>query len=136
MQNATEPFQEESRIKSIFWGTVLLGMIFLVSRNNYLLFHSLVEVFSVCVAFAVFLIVWNCRRFLQNNYLKLIGTAYLFIAMLEFLHYLSYKGMNVFTGYDANLPTQLWIIARYLQSLSFLVAPWFIDRKLNPTAVF
>ncbi len=30
--------------------------------------------------------------------------------------------MNVIPGYDSNLPTQLWIAARYLQSLSFMAA--------------
>ena len=134
MQNATEPFQEESKIRSVFWGTVILGGVFLVSRNNYLLFHSIVEVFSVCIAFAVFLVVWNCRRFIQNNYLKLIGTAYLFIAILEFLHYLSYKGMGIFSGYDANLPTQLWIASRYLLAASFLIGFFFLKRTVNLTA--
>jgi len=48
---------------------------------------------------------------------------------------MAYRGMGIFTGYDANLPTQLWIAARYLQSLSLLAAPWFIDRKLNIRAI-
>ncbi|MDP3039341.1 MAG: MASE3 domain-containing protein, partial [Deltaproteobacteria bacterium] len=37
----------------------------------------------------------------------------------------------VFSGYDANLPTQLWIAARYLQSISLLLAPLWIGRKLK-----
>ncbi|MCJ7493093.1 MAG: PAS domain S-box protein, partial [Deltaproteobacteria bacterium] len=44
---------------------------------------------------------------------------------------LAYKGMGVFSGYDANLPTQLWIAARYLQSISLLLAPLWIGRKLK-----
>lgn len=43
---------------------------------------------------------------------------------------MAYKGMGVFSGYDANLPTQLWIAARYLQSASLLVAPAFF--KVRP----
>jgi diguanylate cyclase (GGDEF)-like protein len=39
--------------------------------------------------------------------------------------------MGVFPGEDANLPTQLWIVARYMQSLSLLVALLFLRRKLN-----
>jgi diguanylate cyclase (GGDEF)-like protein len=44
--------------------------------------------------------------------------------------------MGVFPGDDANLPTQLWIVARYVQSLSLLVALLFVRRKLNAYVVF
>jgi hypothetical protein len=39
--------------------------------------------------------------------------------------------MGVFQGYDSNLPTQLWIASRYVQSLSLLIALLFLRRKLN-----
>ncbi len=49
---------------------------------------------------------------------------------------LAYKGMGVFQGFDANLPTQLWIAARYMEGLSFLIAPFFFRRRLNQNLVF
>jgi PAS domain S-box-containing protein len=39
--------------------------------------------------------------------------------------------MGVFEGFDADLPTQLWISARYLESISFLIAPVLLRRKIN-----
>jgi PAS domain S-box-containing protein len=39
--------------------------------------------------------------------------------------------MNIFIDYDANLPTQLWIAARYWQSLSYLIASIVIKKKVN-----
>ncbi len=45
---------------------------------------------------------------------------------------MAYKGMNIFSGYDANLPTQLWLAQRYLLSISFLMAPVFLKRSFNP----
>jgi diguanylate cyclase (GGDEF)-like protein len=39
--------------------------------------------------------------------------------------------MRIFPADDANLPTQLWIAARYLQSLSFLSAVLLIRQKIN-----
>jgi len=39
--------------------------------------------------------------------------------------------MNIFLDYDANLPTQLWIAARYWQSLSYLIAAIAIKKKVN-----
>jgi len=102
------------------------------SRYDYLVFHSLAELFSIIVACCIFVIVWNARRVLDNSYLVLVGIAYLFVAALDLLHMLAYKGMGVFPATGANLPTQLWIAARYLESLSLLLATFFVTRRLRP----
>jgi signal transduction histidine kinase len=109
---------------------ILLGL-YLSSLYSYLLFHSVVEVFGILIAFSIFLIAWNSQRFLDNNYLLFIGIAYLFVGFIGLLHTLAYKGMGVFHGYDADLPTQLWISARYVQSFSLFVAPLFLGKKLK-----
>ncbi|MDH4267465.1 MAG: PAS domain S-box protein, partial [Deltaproteobacteria bacterium] len=116
--------------------TVLLGLgilfgLYLTSLYNYLLFHSLAEIFSIVIACGIFIIAWNSRRFLDNHYLLFIGIAYLFVGSVDLVHTLAYQGMGVFSGYDANLSTQLWIGARYLQSISLLLAPIWIGRKLK-----
>jgi signal transduction histidine kinase len=111
-------------------GLVLLGL-FLTSTYNYLLFHSLSEIASILVMYSVFIVSWNTRRFLDNNYLIFIGITYLFVGSVDLIHTLGYQGMGVFPGYDANLPTQLWIIARYLQAISLLIAPLMIGRTLH-----
>ncbi|GMU25013.1 MAG: hypothetical protein AMXMBFR13_50840 [Phycisphaerae bacterium] len=51
------------------------------------------------------------------------------------VHTLAYAGMGVFPGHDANLPTQLWIAARFVQSLSLLVAPLLIGWRMRPAVV-
>ncbi|HPS94485.1 MAG TPA: MASE3 domain-containing protein, partial [Deltaproteobacteria bacterium] len=51
------------------------------------------------------------------------------------VHTLAYKGMGVFDGYGANLPTQLWILARYMHGISFLVAPVFLRRSFRVSIV-
>ena len=111
-------------------GLVLFGL-YLTSLYSYLLFHSLVEMFSIIVAIGIFIVAWNSRRFLDNNYLLFIGIAYLFIGSLDLVHTLAYTGMGVFQGYGTNLPTQLWIAARYVESLSLLIAFLFVGRRLK-----
>jgi signal transduction histidine kinase len=106
--------------------------LYLTTFRHYLLFHSIVEMFSVAIAWAIFALAWNSRHLMQNNYLLLLGIAYLFVGNLDLLHTLSYKGMQVFPGYGANLPTQLWIAARYLEAVSYLIAPIFLGRTLYP----
>jgi signal transduction histidine kinase len=115
----------------ILAGFAVIGGLFVISHYNYLLFHSLAEIFSIIVACGIFIIAWNSRRNLDNNYLALLGIAYLIVGTLDLLHTLSYKGMGVFPTSDANLPTQLWIAARYVESISLIIAPLFLRRKIN-----
>jgi len=117
-------------------GVLSLAGMYVVSLYNYLLFHSLAESFTIVIAFGIFVVIWNARRFIDNNYLTFIGIAYLFVAFIDLIHALAYKGMGVFPTYNANPATQLWIIARYMESISLLIAPVFIHRKLRPWPLF
>lgn len=110
---------------------VALFVLYLASFYSYLLFHSLVELFSIVVACGIFVLAWHSRRFLDNNYLLFIGVAYLFVGSLDLVHTLAYTGMQIFPGYGTNLPAQLWIAPRYMESISFLIAPLFLARKLK-----
>jgi len=127
--------KEKTYAMGMLWALVLGGLYF-TSLYSYLLFHALAEVFSAAVALAIFMLVWNVRRSLGNTYLLFVGIAYLFIGGLDLVHTLAYAGMGVFRGYAENLPTQLWIGARYLQSVSLLVAPLFLGKQLNLKFVF
>ncbi len=114
---------------------VLIGLLFAQSYS-FLLFHSLAEVFSVAIACGIFMMAWNTRHFMANHYLLFAGIAYLFIGGFDLVHTLIYKGMGVFHGHDANPSAQLWIAARYTESISFVLAPLFADRKLKAKPIF
>ncbi|MBF0271883.1 MAG: PAS domain S-box protein [Magnetococcales bacterium] len=120
-----------NRLSSILIKTCLVLALVLISFKNFLLFHILAEFFSIIIAFTFFIIAWNGRRFFDNHYLLFLGIAFLFIGFLDLIHTLGYKGMGIFDRRDANLATQLWIGARYLEALSFLAAFFFIRRKLS-----
>jgi PAS domain S-box-containing protein len=109
---------------------ILLGL-YLASLYSYLLFHSLAEIFSIIVAFSIFIISWNSRRFIDNNYFIFIGIAFLFVGFMDLAHTIAYPGMAVLPGSSTNTAAQLWISARYIQGLSLLVAPLFIGRQLR-----
>lgn len=116
-------------IAGAFGLILLLACLYFISMRNYLLFHVIVESGSILIAFMVFVVALNTRGFQSNDYLPFIGFVLPFVGVLDFVHTLAYKGMGVFPGYGADLPTQLWIQARYLQSISFAVAPIFLVRK-------
>jgi PAS domain S-box-containing protein len=123
------------RTLSILLGILLLSGLYLTSLYNYLLFHSIAELFSVVVAIGIFMLAWNSRRFLDNGYLLFLGIAYLFIGALDALHLLAYAGMGVFEGHKTNLPTQLWIGARYLESLSLFIAPLMFVKQVRANCI-
>ena len=131
-----EPAMASDLKIKILAGTMLMAGLFWISRYNYLLFHSLAELFSIAVAGAVFLVVWNVQMRVRTDGLFILGTGFLFIGLIDLLHMLAYKGMGVFpSSIDADLATQLWIVARYVEALcifSFVVCG---RRRINPVPV-
>ncbi len=114
---------------------LLLGL-FVISRYNYLLFHVIAELFSIAVAWSVFLLVWNVRRYIDNDALIFLGVAYLYVGLLDMLHTLAFKGMDIFTFIQsANPATQLWICARGLEAFSLLCFPLLWKKRLQPQFV-
>ncbi len=103
---------------------------------SYLLFHTLAEIFSIIVACLVFAVFWNARRFLDNACYLFIGIAYLFVAAIDLTHTLALEKMNIFDGFTDDLAIQLWIGARYIQSLSLIAAMLCIGRRIVPVFVF
>ncbi|MFC1889409.1 MASE3 domain-containing protein [Thermodesulfobacteriota bacterium] len=127
--------ERNSRFFYIVGPLILLGLS-LTSLYNYLLFHSLAEIFSIVVACGIFMLSWNARRMMGSSYLPFIGIAYLFIAALDLVHVLAYEGMGIFPRQGSNLATQLWIAARTMESVSLLISPFFLRPKMNVKAVF
>ena len=117
-------------------GIISLVGLYVISRYSFTLFHMIGELYSIVIGFSLFMLTWNSRRIIDNNYLIFIGIAFFFIAGIDLIHTLAYKGMDLFAGYGTNLPTQLWIAARYMESLSLLAAPFTIRRELRPGRIF
>ncbi len=117
-------------VKTLFVLGLLYALV-LSSLYNYLLFHTVAEMFVIIIAGAIFGLAWSFRRFYGDSFLFYLGALSLFVAGINLIHALAYKNMNIFHGYDANLPTQLWIASSYLQSTSLLLAPFFLNRRVR-----
>jgi PAS domain S-box-containing protein len=114
------------------FAALVLPVLFWTSRENYLLFHGIVELLGVAVAWGVFLLVWNARRFIAHDAFAFLGLALFSTGWLDLLHTLAYKGMGVLAAvHDANPATQLWIAARILAISGFLAFPLLIGRRLR-----
>ena len=114
--------------KSYIFFSVMIIILVLLSFDYFLLFHSLVELFSVITAAIIFIIAVYSHSKSKNRFLIILGIAYGFIGGFDLLHILTYEGMGIFQNNSANLPTQLWIIARYMESISIVVSLLFINK--------
>ena len=101
---------------------LFLAVLYPLSLSDFLLFHSLVETFTVLVSFGIFVIAWHTRAIAENRFLAVMGTGFLYVGLTTMLHTLAYKGMGVFPGVGANLATQLWVLSRVLEVATVLVA--------------
>ena len=98
-------------------------LLIVISFYNYLLFHLIVELSAVTVAWSVFILVWNARKIKISTGFVLVGIAYALVGCLDLIHIVSYKGMSVLQIDEANTATQLWISARYIEAAVLLYFP-------------
>lgn len=112
--------------------TVLLIAVFVLLFDlivkNYLLFHIIAELFSISILFTLFTITWNARDHLSNKYLLFVGIGALFIGILDFLHTLTYKGMDIIPS-DRYYANQFWVATRFFESIIILSGFLFVARK-------
>jgi len=111
------PPRIEIRIISAAGLTIVIGLgLWFVGQYNYLLFHSSAEIFSIAVAFAVFVFSWNSRHYPNTRPFVLLGIGYGFVALLDLVHTFTFRGMQILpAGHD--YATKLWVAARGLQAL-------------------
>lgn len=111
-------------------GFGLLGVLLCVLwAANFLLFHTLAELFSIVVAFAAAAVAWYSRDWVGRNYLLFLGLSEFFVGGIDILHTVAYKGVGVIDARGGNLPTQLWLAGRVFEAVCFLVAVWSPARR-------
>ncbi|MGE5352146.1 MAG: MASE3 domain-containing protein [Acidobacteriota bacterium] len=130
-------FKAYTRFYLILLGILALGMLYTTHLFSFLLFHTISEMISIGIAWGLFMLAWNLRDLSEDRSFIFIGIAFLFTGVIDLLHTLAYKGMNIFPeSGGANLATQLWIAGRYFQSTSLLIVPFIIKRRINYKLVF
>lgn len=107
----------------------VLGLYAVVAFRAPEAFHSLAILFSICVAFAVFLFALSARAFLREAYLPFLGVAYLCVAFLDATHLLVFERILDPGGPGGTeVGLQLWLASRILEAVSLLAVPLLIGR--------
>jgi PAS domain S-box-containing protein len=108
----------------------------LVSFKNYLLFHTIAELFAIVIAILLYVVAWQTYSFSRNSFLMYLGCGYFWIALLDCAHTLVYKGMVIFPISIANPATQFWIASRYSEALLLVTAPLLMNRAIARDLTF
>ncbi|MBN1523992.1 MAG: hypothetical protein JW904_05900 [Spirochaetales bacterium] len=98
---------------------------------SFLLFHIMAEIFTIIVSMTIFLFGWNTYNRLPNGFLRIIPVSFLFSGFFIILHTITYSGMNIMPGINADVPTQLWITAQVIQASSYCIGIIFFNIRLN-----
>lgn len=120
------------------WVVPLIALVALLplGARHFLLFHVTAEVFSSVVGILVFVVAASTYRFSRNDFLLVVGAGYFWVAMVDLVHMVAYKGMNVLPGGSANPATQYWLVARGLEAATLTVAPFFVRHRVRPVLAF
>ena len=101
---------------------LLAPVIYLLSRYNYMFFHTVIETLIASMGFIIFVVAILATRYRKDSLVSNIGYGMFVVSLITVIHFIAYKGMNIIIGYDSNLPTQLWVILNYIQVFSILIA--------------
>ena len=109
-------------------------LLFLLSRFNSQLIHTLIELSSVVLLTAIFLLGWNTRHLVRSQFFVILTVGFFASESIDLLQTLVYKGMQVPLVGSADIANQLWLIARTLGAFAFLSAILSLGHKGHFTA--
>lgn len=96
---------------------------FVVSASNYLLFHNVIEVFSIITSISIFSVGLLTNRQSRDERIIFLSYAFLGIGLLDLMHVLSFPGMPDFiTPSSTNKGILFWISARLLSACAFIIS--------------
>lgn len=102
---------------------------FVASASTYLLFHNIIEIFSVIASISIFIISWFTYRQARDARMIFLGCMFLGVGLLDIMHLLSFPGMPTFiTPSSTNKGILFWLSARLVFS-GALLASAFIPRS-------
>lgn len=126
------------------WGLGIATLLFLVAWqmpapsitlhiDQFAPWHTLLEIFAIVVAGAVFAVGWHARSSNASTSLTLLATTFLAVALFDTSHMLSYAGMpDWISASGPNKSIQFWLLGRYTAALALFA---FVANVRPPAGV-
>jgi diguanylate cyclase (GGDEF)-like protein len=120
------------RLALMVLGCMLAGLLLIEvvaplvpSSRHYLSWHQLLETLSIVVSALIFAVGWTTFRMHRQRNILVVSCAFLGVALTDFTHMLSYRGMPDFiTPNGVEKGIHFWLLARYLAALALLLVAW------------
>jgi signal transduction histidine kinase len=94
-----------------------------MDASSYLVFHNVAEFFSIMVSWSLFSIGWFTYDQSKDRHALFLGTAFLAVGLIDFMHTMSNAAMPAFVTQNSTLKsTQFWIAARLLDASALMVS--------------
>lgn len=93
-----------------------------IAQEVFLFWHSAMEIFAVLVALLIFITGYRAILSARKAIVVLLGITFLGVAMLDFLHLMSYVGMpDAITPNSPHKSIFFWLAARLLAAVALLL---------------
>lgn len=132
---------KNARVLKYLFIWILTAIFFVcLSYYNFLLFHSLLELFCIVISFSFCIIAYNSFLVSRRHMFTSLGISYFFVGATNALHMLAFKGVGVFGNDTANLGTLFVIVSKFIEGISLLILPFVLQqrnsRRFKPSIVF
>jgi len=115
---------------------LLSAVLLLCSTYSYLLFHTLAELFAIIVGVLMFVAAAYSYKYARDNFIMYLATGYFWIAAMDLIHTILYKGMGIAPIEVVQRGVQFWIASRYVEALLLLSVPLLCSRWLGNRSKF
>lgn len=119
-------------INKLGLSVIALAVFYYLSFTNFQLFHAVNELSSIVIAFSIFIITKNTHKVSQNNYFIFLGICFLLTSLFDFMHFMTFDGINIVSLSSRDITIQLSLAARYIRAGSFLVFCMLVNREGKP----
>lgn len=120
-------FSGSGRLPALLVGITILCFLipdahFTMTRSVYLPIHTMLELFSILIAFMIFGVTWYGLESTRSIKIMLLSCAMLASSILDFAHMISYKGMPDFiTPASSEKSIAFWLAARFTIAIALCV---------------
>jgi diguanylate cyclase (GGDEF)-like protein/PAS domain S-box-containing protein len=94
--------------------------------------HTFFETFSIIVSVLIFAVIWNALTSAENRVLLFVACSFMGIAILDFSHMLSIKGMPTYiTASGPEKAINFWLSARLMAAITLLLIAIKLGKPLR-----
>lgn len=105
----------------------------IITISNFHLYHGAAEMFSIIIAFAIFIVASNTCKMSKNDFFMFLGLGYFFVGLLDLIHTFSFSEFSIFPNASLNMVAQFYVAARAFELVVVLLSTIILYKKIkNP----